>query len=141
MEKKFDIQYVDRSKAPVASNQPRENLVRLYVFYFEIYSILNIFIYSNYHEDNEGLVNRQINLELYASYVYSAMAHHFDRSDVALKGKKISMMFFLKTFFYYLGHHNYFKKMAEEENEHANKFMEYQNKRGGTIVLLDIKVC
>ena len=31
--------------------------------------------------------------------------------------------------------------MAEEENEHANKFMEYQNKRGGTIVLLDIKVC
>jgi ferritin len=31
--------------------------------------------------------------------------------------------------------------MANEENEHANKFMEYQNKRGGTIVLLDIKVC
>jgi ferritin len=31
--------------------------------------------------------------------------------------------------------------MADEENEHANKFMEYQNKRGGTIVLLDIKVC
>jgi ferritin len=31
--------------------------------------------------------------------------------------------------------------MAAEENEHANKFMEYQNKRGGTIVLLDVKVC
>ena len=30
--------------------------------------------------------------------------------------------------------------MAKEEFEHANKFMEYQNKRGGTIVLLDIKV-
>jgi ferritin len=30
--------------------------------------------------------------------------------------------------------------MSEEENEHANKFMEYQNKRGGTIVLLDVKV-
>jgi ferritin len=30
--------------------------------------------------------------------------------------------------------------MSEEEREHANKFMEYQNKRGGTIVLLDIKV-
>jgi ferritin len=40
-----------------------------------------------------------------------------------------------------LGHHEYFGKMAKEENEHANKFMEYQNKRGGTIVLLDIKVC
>lgn len=31
--------------------------------------------------------------------------------------------------------------MAEEESEHGNKFMEYQNKRGGTVVLLDIKVC
>jgi ferritin len=39
-----------------------------------------------------------------------------------------------------LGHHEYFKKMAEEEKEHANQFMTYQNKRGGTIVLLDIKV-
>jgi ferritin heavy chain len=96
---------VDRQKAPVAPNQPRENLVRF-----------------NYHEDNEGLINRQINLELYASYIYTAMSHHFDRADVALKG-----------------HHKYFKKMAEEEREHANKFMEYQNKRGGTIVLLDIK--
>ncbi len=47
---------------------------------------------------------------------------------------------FVKTSFCYLGHHQFFKKMAEEENEHANKFMEYQNKRGGTIVLLDIKV-
>ena len=38
------------------------------------------------------------------------------------------------------GHHQFFKKMADEENEHANKFMEYQNKRGGTIVLMDVKV-
>jgi len=29
--------------------------------------------------------------------------------------------------------------MAEEENDHARKFMEYQNKRGGTIVLLDVQ--
>ena len=50
---------------------------------------MNRFIsFSNYHEDNEGLINRQINLELYASYVYTAMAHHFDRSDVALKGNE-----------------------------------------------------
>jgi len=104
--KKNDTQQQpNRETAPVAPNQPRENLVRV-----------------NYHEDNEGLVNRQINLELYASYAYSAMAHHFDRWDVALKG-----------------HHEYFKKMAEEEREHANKLMGYQNKRGGTIVLLDIK--
>jgi len=95
----------DPQKAPVAPNQPKENLVRY-----------------NYHEDNEGLVNRQINLELYASYVYMAMAHHFDRHDVAFEG-----------------HHKYFKKMSGEENEHAQKFMAYQNKRGGTIVLLDIQ--
>lgn len=110
MDKKNDVQQqgsgqLDRQKAPVAPNQSRENLVRY-----------------NFHEDNEGLINRQINLEFYASYVYTAMSHHFDRSDVALKG-----------------HHKFFKKMAEEECEHANKFMEYQNKRGGTIVLLDIK--
>ncbi len=43
--------------------------------------------------------------------------------------------------FFYLGHHKYFKEMAEEEREHGNKFMKYQNKRGGTIVLLDVKVC
>ena len=46
------------------------------------------FCYSNYHEDNEGLINRQINLEMYASYAYTAMAHYFDRHDVALKGRE-----------------------------------------------------
>ncbi len=50
-------------------------------------------------------------------------------------------MTFCEDIFCNLGHYQYFKKMAEEENEHANKFMEYQNKRGGTIVLLDVKVC
>jgi len=92
-------------QGPVATNQPKENLVRF-----------------NYHEDNEGLINRQINLELYASYYYLALAHHFERPDVALKG-----------------HFKFFKKMAEEEREHAQKFMAYQNMRGGTIVLLDVQ--
>jgi hypothetical protein len=42
------------------------------------------------------LINRQINLELYASYVYTAMAYNFDRSDVALKGnKKIQIVYFI----------------------------------------------
>ena len=49
-------------------------------------TILFSLSYSNFHEDNEGLINRQINMELYASYVYTAMSHHFDRWDVALKG-------------------------------------------------------
>ncbi len=34
----------DRQAAPVAPNQPRENLVRMYVFYYELFSIVNIFI-------------------------------------------------------------------------------------------------
>ncbi len=58
-------------------------------FFFSLKNFyLNYFylIFSNYHADNEGLINRQINLELYASYVYTAMSHHFDRHDVALKG-------------------------------------------------------
>ena len=28
---------------------------------------------QNYHEESEAAVNRQINLELYASYVYQSM--------------------------------------------------------------------
>ncbi|MGR6783182.1 ferritin-like domain-containing protein, partial [Aeromonas veronii] len=40
---------------------------------------------QNYHQDAEAAINRQINLELYASYVYLSMSCYFDRDDVALK--------------------------------------------------------
>jgi len=78
-------------------------------------------IRQNYHEDCEAGVNKQINMELYASYVYLSMAYHFDRHDVALKG-------FSK----------FFKKCSLEEREHAEKLMHYQNQRGGRIVLQDV---
>jgi ferritin heavy chain len=61
-------------------------------------------------------------MELYASYCYQSMSYYFDRDDVALPG-------FAK----------FFKKQSDEEREHAEKFMKYQNKRGGRIVLQDIK--
>jgi len=77
---------------------------------------------QNYHSEAESGVNKQINLELYASYVYQSMAWYFDRDDVALKG-----------------FHKYFKKASEEEREHAEKLMKFQNQRGGRIVLSDIK--
>ncbi|XP_005096044.1 soma ferritin [Aplysia californica] len=77
---------------------------------------------QNYAEECEAGVNRQINLELYASYVYSSMAFHFDRDDVALPG-----------------FHKFFKKQSDEEREHAEKLMKYQNMRGGRILLQDIK--
>ncbi|CAH3020570.1 unnamed protein product, partial [Porites evermanni] len=77
---------------------------------------------QNYHEECEAGINKQINLELYASYVYLSMAYHFDRDDVALPG-----------------FHKFMLKQSDEEREHARKLMKYQNERGGRIVLQDVK--
>lgn len=55
-------------------------------------------------------------------YIFSLQAYYFDRSDVALTGL-----------------YKYFKKASNEEREHAMKFLTYQNKRGGDIVLADIQ--
>jgi len=77
---------------------------------------------QNYAAECEAGVNKQINMELYANYVYTSMAFYFERDDVAL-----------------LGFAKYFKNAAKEEAEHAQKFMEFQNKRGGRVVLKDIK--
>jgi ferritin heavy chain len=79
-------------------------------------------IRQNFHAESEEALNKQINLELYASYVYQSMAMYYNRDDVALPGLS-----------------KFFKHNAEEEREHAEKFMKYQNKRGGSIVLSDIK--
>ncbi|MCJ0188286.1 ferritin [Clostridioides difficile] len=77
---------------------------------------------QNFHLESEAGLNRQINMELYASYCYQSMAYYFDRDDIALPG-------FSK----------FFKESSDEERGHAEKFMKYQNKRGGRIVLQDIK--
>lgn len=77
---------------------------------------------QNFHSNCEAGINRQINMELYASYTYQSMSMYFDRDDVALPG-------FAK----------FFKENSDEEREHAEKFMKYQNKRGGRIVLQDLK--
>jgi len=77
---------------------------------------------QNFHQESEAGINRQINMELYASYSYQSMALYFDRDDVALPG-------FSK----------FFSHQSEEEREHAEKLMKYQNKRGGRIVLQDVK--
>jgi len=77
---------------------------------------------QNFHRDCEAGVNKQINMELYASYVYLSMSYHFDRDDVALPG-------FAK----------FFKKQSHEEREHAEKLMKFQNQRGGRIVLASIQ--
>jgi len=77
---------------------------------------------QNFHEDCEKAINRQINMELFASYTYLSMAYYFDRDDVALPGM-----------------HTYFKEASDEEREHAMKLLKYLNKRGGRIIFQDIK--
>merc|ERR1711941_111474 len=70
----------------------------------------------------EAGINKQVNMELTASYIYQSLSSYCARDDVALPNL-----------------HKMFKKNSEEEREHAEKLMEYQNKRGGRIVLQDIK--
>merc|ERR1712047_51257 len=69
-------------------------------------------IRQNYHEDCEALINKQINMEFYASYVYLSMSSFFNRDDQALHGFA-----------------EHFKKELNEERAHGMKLMEYQTKR------------
>ena len=71
---------------------------------------------QNFSKASEDAINEQINAELTASYVYKAMAAHFDRDDVALPGFR-----------------DYFLESSKEENEHAQEFIDYVNKRGGRV--------
>merc|ERR1712186_34460 len=77
-------------------------------------------IRQNYHEDCEALINKQINMEFYASYVYLSMSSYFNRDDQALHGFA-----------------EHFKKESGEERAHGMKLMEYQTKRGGRVVFLE----
>ncbi|KJH44344.1 ferritin-like protein [Dictyocaulus viviparus] len=75
-------------------------------------------IRMNYCKDVEAAVNKQVNIEMYASYVYLSMSTYFDRDDVALRNVS-----------------KWFRKQSDEEREHAIKLMKFQNIRGGTVVL------
>ncbi|KAM9299411.1 ferritin light chain, oocyte isoform-like [Gastrophryne carolinensis] len=76
----------------------------------------------NYHKDSEAGVNRIVNMKLQASYTYLSLSFYFDRDDVALS--KFS---------------KFFHEQSEEKREQAEKFLKFQNQRGGRIVLQDIK--
>merc|ERR1711970_1541418 len=88
---------------------------------FLLNSIMTSKIRQNYHEECEALINKQINMEFYASYVYLSMASYFNRDDQALPGFS-----------------SFFKKSSNEERDHGMKLMEYQAKRGGRVVFQDI---
>jgi len=76
---------------------------------------------QKFTDECESAINEQINVEYNVSYVYHAMYAYFDRDNVALKGLA-----------------KFFKESSEEERGHAEKLMEYQNKRGGKVKLQSI---
>ncbi|KAL3650298.1 2Fe-2S ferredoxin [Castilleja foliolosa] len=76
---------------------------------------------QKFSNESEAAINEQINVEYNVSYVYHAMFAYFDRDNVALKGIA-----------------KFFKESSIEEREHAEKLMEYQNKRGGKVKLQSI---
>ncbi|KAG8377066.1 hypothetical protein BUALT_Bualt09G0129500 [Buddleja alternifolia] len=73
---------------------------------------------QKFSDECEAAINEQINVEYSVSYVYHALYAYFDRDNVALKGLA-----------------KFFKESSEEERDHAEKLIEYQNKRGGRVQL------
>ncbi|TXG58882.1 hypothetical protein EZV62_016711 [Acer yangbiense] len=76
---------------------------------------------QTYSDECEAAINEQINVEYNASYVYHALFAYFDRDNITFKGLA-----------------KFFKESSEEEREHAEKLMEYQNIRGGRVKLHSI---
>ena len=63
----------------------------------------------------ERAINRQIKAELYSSYLYLAMAAHSEAASLP-------------------GFARWMKLQSQEELEHAMKFYDYVNERGGRVV-------
>ncbi|XP_021566146.1 ferritin light chain isoform X2 [Carlito syrichta] len=77
---------------------------------------------QNYSTEVEAAVNRLVNLHLRASYTYLSLGFYFDRDDVALEG---------------VGH--FFRELAEEKHEGAERLLKLQNQRGGRALFQDIQ--
>ncbi|KAL8152352.1 hypothetical protein V2J09_010112 [Rumex salicifolius] len=73
---------------------------------------------QKYTDECEAAINEQINVEYNVSYVYHSLFAYFDRDNIALRGLA-----------------KFFKESSEEEREHAEKLMKYQNMRGGRVKL------
>ncbi|XP_076008427.1 ferritin, middle subunit [Genypterus blacodes] len=76
---------------------------------------------QNLHSESEGDVNKLINTKLNASYTYLALGMYFDRDDIALPSFS-----------------SFFLERSMKEREQAEKLLEYQNMRGGRILLQTI---
>ncbi|XP_006881202.1 PREDICTED: ferritin light chain-like [Elephantulus edwardii] len=79
-------------------------------------------IRQNYSAEAEAGVNRLVNLHLWASYTYLSLGFYFHRDDVALEG---------------VGH--FFRELASEKREGAERLLKLQNQRGGRVLFQDIQ--
>uniref|UniRef100_A0A8C6F692 Ferritin n=1 Tax=Monodon monoceros TaxID=40151 RepID=A0A8C6F692_MONMO len=79
-------------------------------------------IRQNYSTEVEATVNRLVNMHLWASYTYLSLGFYFDRDDVALEG---------------VGH--FFRELAEEKHESAERLLKMQNQRGGRAHFQDLQ--
>lgn len=78
---------------------------------------------QNWSDVCEKALNQHIIKEYQASLTYHILSNYFNRDDVGLN-KLVE----------------YFNKASLEEREHANKLMNYQNMRGGIVILDNINV-
>ncbi|XP_037372856.1 ferritin light chain [Talpa occidentalis] len=79
-------------------------------------------IRQNYCTEVEAAVNRLVNLHLRASYTYLSLGFYFERDDVALAG---------------VGH--FFRELADEKREGAERLLKMQNQRGGRALFQDVQ--
>lgn len=68
------------------------------------------------NETVQNAINEQIKNELYSAYLYLAMSAHFEAQSLPGFGK-------------------WMRAQAEEEVEHAMKFFDFLNERGGRVIL------
>ncbi|KAF9189996.1 Stores iron in a soluble, non-toxic, readily available form [Haplosporangium sp. Z 767] len=76
---------------------------------------------QNFSNVVEDALNQQIALEMTASQTYLSIASYLGADSIGLPGLQ-----------------KYFHGQADEEREHAQSLIDYQNKRGGSVVLQSI---
>ncbi|KAG0052500.1 hypothetical protein BGZ83_002485 [Gryganskiella cystojenkinii] len=76
---------------------------------------------QNFASVVEDAINQQINMEMIAAHTYLAIAAYMGEDSVALPGFE-----------------KYFREQAQEEREHAQSLIDYQNQRGGRVVIQTI---
>ncbi|KAM4624383.1 ferritin, lower subunit [Polymixia lowei] len=75
----------------------------------------------NLHSESEVDINKLINTKLTASYTYLALGMFFDRDDIALPNFS-----------------SFFLERSLKERDQAENLLEYQNMRGGRVLLQTI---